>query len=315
MKKKIPTIHITGLNILMQLLMHKKFHKHKFIYYETYFNNNEDLNYNLSKRKLRYEKKVLLAIKTKFSLNLVIIENKLFATFFYNGLKTITDHKVYSKIFIKDGDIISNNLYNFFYRYMIGKNIIFLSEGIGIYGLGKKKNFINKIIKFLKLKFKFYKRNCKLSFYPEKIILFKDENKWTKEYLNNYILPYDKIDLLSNKSNQKYIRTYSNIFLKLSKKFSYYFNQNYQCFYPIIGKLSYEENKKRIMKILKKYNGNVLVKCHGADTRDFSKIKKISKRIILMEGDSRWFPGELFLKKKTLFFCYLTILIFFMKKK
>lgn len=98
---------------------------------------------------------------------------------------------------------------------------------------------------------------------------------YAREYLNNYILPYDKIDLLLNITNHKYILSYFNIFLKLSKKFSYYFNQNYKCLYPIIGKLSYEENKKRIIKILKKYNGNVLVKCHADDTRDFSKIKTL----------------------------------------
>ena len=313
MKKK-PTIHITGINILLQLLLHKKFHNHKIIYYVTYFKNKKDLAYNLKNKKIKFEKKILSAINKKFSLNIKIIENKLFAIEYFNKQKKMIDHRVKSKIFIENEDIVSNNLYNFFYEYMTGKRITFITEGISTYGVGKKYNLINKARKFLILKYKFYTRFLKLNFYPDRIILFQDQNKWTKKYLDNYILPYDKIDLLLNRSNEKFIQTYYDIFLKLSKKFSYYFNQNYQCFYPILKQISYEENKKAIIKILNRYKGNILIKHHGADSRDFSKIKTISKRIILIDADLRWFPGELFLKKNTLYCGYLSSLMMCMKK-
>jgi len=136
MKKK-QTIHITGINILLQLLLHKKFHNHKIIYYVTYFKNKKDLAYNLKNKKIKFEKKILSAINKKFSLNIKIIENKLFAIEYFNKQKKMIDHRIKSKIFIENEDIVSNNLYNFFYEYMTGKRITFITEGISTYGVGK----------------------------------------------------------------------------------------------------------------------------------------------------------------------------------
>lgn len=315
MKKKKPTIHITDLKILMQLMMYKKFRNYKIIYYFTYYKKKKELNYILKSEKLNYENKLLLALKKKYSLNLIIFKDKLFASENFNNYKKKIDFIVKSKICINDEDIVSNNLYFFFKKYMLGKKITFITEGIGIFEFGKKKNFFNKIINFLKLQIKYYTKFIKLYIYPEKIILFQDQNDWTKKYLDNYLLPYEKINLLPKRSNQIFVKAYRNIFMNLLKNLGYFLNKRYQCIYPFLIGLSYEENKVRIIKILNKYKGNILIKAHPADNRNLSKIKLTSKRIILLDNDLRFVPGELFLKKDTLYCGYLSTMIFSVKKK
>ena len=316
MKKKKPTIHITDIKILMQLMMYKKFRNYKIIYYFTYYKKKTELNYILKSEKLHYENELLLALKKKYSLNLIIFKDKLFASENFNNYKKKKiDYIVKSKIFINDEDIVSNNLYFFFKKYMLGKRIIFITEGIGLYELGKKNNFFNKVIHFLKLEIKSYTKFIKLNLYPEQIILFQDQNNWTKKYLDYYLLPFEKINLLPKRSNQMFVKAYRNIYLTIFKNLGYFFNKRYKCIYPFLIRLSYGENKTRIINLLNEHKGNILIKAHPADNRNLSKIKSISKRIILLDNDLRFVPGELFVKKNTLYCGYLSTMALSVIKK
>jgi len=315
MKTIKPIIHITGINTLLQLLIHKRFRNYKFRYYVIKAKDKKTINDNFFIKRLKYEMNILLTVKKKFSLNMDIIENELYMIEKFEKLKNKNlQHITNPKIQINDKDLVSNNLFNFFHRNMYGKNITFISEGIGTYALGRKKNLINRIIKYSILKYKLYLKKLEFSYYPDKLILFQDENKWAKKYLKYFILPYNKIDLLDNKPNQEFVKLYYHIFSNLSENFSYYFNKEYQCFYPIIKRLSFDDNKKMIINILNTYDGNILVKRHGSDSRDFSAIEKISKKIILLDENLTHFPGELFLKENTIYCGYLSTIIFAVKK-
>lgn len=313
MKKK-PIIHITGINILLKLLIHKRFRNYKFRYY--IIKDKKTINDNFYIKRLKYEMNILLAVKKKFFLNMDIIENEFYVIEKFEKTKNKSVQYITNpKIQINDDDLVSNNLFNFFHRNAYGKNVTFISEGIGTYALGKKKNLINRIIKYLILKYKLYLKKLTFSYYPNKLILFQDENKWAQKYLKYFILPYDKIELLNNKPNQEFVKLYYHIFFNLSESFSYYLNKEYQCFYPIIKRLSFNANKKMIIKILNTYDGNILIKRHGSDSRDFSAIEKISKRIILLNEHLTHFPGELFLKENTVYCGYLSTMIFAIKKQ
>ena len=59
MKKNKPTIHLSGINILLKLLMYKDFHHYNFKYYIVTNKYEEKNNYFNYSKKIEYQKKII----------------------------------------------------------------------------------------------------------------------------------------------------------------------------------------------------------------------------------------------------------------
>ena len=302
MKKNKPTIHLSGINILLKLLMYKDFHHYNFKYYIVTNKYEEKNNYYNYSKKIEYQKKIISALKKKFNINIDILENLIEANVYLVNQEKKNDYLINSEVLIEDNDIISNNLNIYLARYIKGKKISFYSEGFGIFKIGSQKNFINISKKNLILMIKFFLSKLSFMCYPEEIIIIPDPNNWFHKYLKYYSLPYAKTTLMKNISNENFIENYFDIFESLSDKFSVYYHSDYEIIYPLLKRLNLEENSKVLNDILNITKGNILVKQHPSDYRDFSILLKISKRIILLNDELNLFPGELFIKNKTKYY-------------
>ena len=302
MKKKKPSIHLAGIGMLLNLIMYEDFSSYKFKYY-IIKNKYEEKKNNLRYHKiLEYQKRVVSAVRKKMNIDIDILENVIETNIFLNKQKKVVNYSSKSSIFIDNKDLVANHLFNYLKKNTKGKKVSFITEGIGLFGIGKKKTFINKFKKHLVLAIKFLLSKLFLIYYPGAIIIFSDPNKWTEKLLENYLLPYEKVILLDNKFKENFTEKYFDIFSDLSKEFFHYYNLDYKVFHPLLKRGTIHEATEVLKKILISTSGNILVKKHPSDYRDFSSLKKISKRIILLSDDLSPFPGELFLKKDTLYY-------------
>lgn len=302
MKKKKPSIHLAGTGMLLNLIRYKDFSAYKFKYYIIKNKFEEKNNKSIYQKKLNHQKQLVSAVQKKMNIDIDILENVIETNIFLNKQKKVVDYSSKSSIFIDDNDLVANHLFNYLKKHIKGKKIVFITEGIGLFGIGKKKTFINIIKKYLVLVIKFFLCKLSLIYYPKEIIIFVDPNRWTEKFLKNYLLPYDKVILLNNKFKENFTEKYFDIFSNLSNEFSHYYYLDYKVFYPLLKRSTIDEATEVLKKILINTSGNILVKKHPSDYRDFSSLKKISKRIILLSDDLSPFPGELFLKKDTKYF-------------
>ena len=245
---------------------------------------------------------MLSLIKKKFNIDVDILENAIETNIYLNKQKKVVDYSTKSSIVINNDDFVVNNLFNYLKKHTKGKKISFITEGIGLFNIGKKKTFINVLKKYLVLATKLFLSKFSLIYYPKEIIIFSDSNKWTEKFLKSYILPYNKEILLSYKSNESFIEKYFDIFLNFSNEFLHYFELDYEVFHPVIKRGSLDEATEVLKKILINTSGNILVKQHPSDFRDLSSLKKISKRIILLSDDLRPVNGEIFIKNNTKYY-------------
>lgn len=302
MKKEKSSIHLAGIGMLLNLVMYEDFSNYKFKYYIIKNKYEEKKNNRRYNKKLEHEKRAVYAVRKKMNIDIDIFENVIETNIFLNKQKKVVDYSSKSSIFIDDNDLVANHLFNYLKKHIKGKKITFITEGIGLFGIGKKKTFINIIKKYLVLVIKFFLCKLSLIYYPKEIIIFSDPNKWIEKFLKSYLLPYGKIRLLSNISNESFAEKYVDIFSNLSNEFLYYFKLDYKVFHPLLKRSTKDEATDVLKKILINTSGDILVKKHPSDYRDFSSLKKISKRIILLSDDLSPFLGELFLKKDTKYF-------------
>jgi hypothetical protein len=302
MKKNKNAIHLAGVGNLLKLLMYDDYRNFKFKYY-IIKNKYEEKNNNFRYLKnLKFQKQIVSAIKKKMKVDIEILENAIETNIFLSKQKKIINYSTKSSIFVDDDDLIVNHLFNYLKKHIKGKKISFITEGIGLFQIGKKKTFINIFKKYLVLAIKFFLSKLSLFYYPKAIIVFSDPNQWIEKFLKSYLLPYDKVIVLNNKSTESFTEKYFDIFSDLSKDFLYFFKLDYQVFHPLLKRSSLEEATEVLKKILNETSGNILVKKHPSDYRDFSSLKKISKRIILLSDDLSPFLGEIFIKNKTKYY-------------
>jgi hypothetical protein len=309
MKKTKNTIHLSGINILLQLLMYDEYYKYKFKYYLITNKYEEKKNKIKYFKKLEYQKKIISILKKKFNLNIIILEDCIETNIFLKDQNKKVQFLTNEEIVVDNNDLVSNNLFNYLKKKMKGKNISFISEGFGIFNLGKKKSLISMLKIKLIIFLKFCLSKFSLSYFPKEIIIFSDRNEWFTKYFNSFYLPYNKIVLKKNKINEKFINKYFEIFSNLSDDFLNFYNKEYKIFHPVLKRLTANETSKLLIKILSITDGKILVKQHPSDYRDFSFLKYISKRIIILSDELKLFPGELFLKKETIYYGELSSLV------
>jgi hypothetical protein len=314
-KKKI-TIHLNGINILLKLLVYKNFHNYKFKYYLILNKSVKKKTHKLCYlKRIEFEKKIIVGLKKKFDIDLDIVEKVIETNIVLIRQKKKSIFSLKSKIIIENNDFVSDNIYFFLKKYFKGKKISFISEGISIFQIGKNSFFINILIKYLFLLIKFFLSKFSLYHYPKEIVLFPDQNKWTEKFVKYYLLPYNKITILPYKSNYIINKKYFKFFSNLSTKFLYYLNSDYKIFYNVLKRISLEETSSILKDILRIRSGNILVKSHPSDFRDMSNLKKISKRIILIQNKLSTYPGELFIKNKTIYYGDFSTLLLSINKK
>ena len=314
MKKIKPTIHLSGINILLKLLMYEEFSQFRFKYYIIKNKYEERNNKNKYLKKLDYQKKAISALKKKFNINICVLEDLIETNIFLDNQKKKINYSTNSNIFGNNNDFVTNNLFNYLLKFMKGKKISFITEGFGIFPIGIKKNLFNMIKSKFILTTKFLLSKISLSYYPYKIIIFSDPNKWFEKFFDTFFLPYEKTGLMASEPNENYIKKYFEVFSNLSDEFPVYLKKDYDIFHPILKRLSLEESAKLLIDILSVTKGNILVKQHPSDYRDFSKLKNISNRIILLSDELRLFPGEMFIKKNTMYYGEYSSLILIIDK-
>lgn len=302
MKKNKNSIHLAGTGTLLKLLLYDEFRNYKFKYYiikNKYEENNNNFKYF---KQLESQKQIVSAVKKKMNIDVDILENVIETNIFLNKQKKEVEYSTKSSIFIENNDLVVNHLFNYLKKHIKGKKISFITEGIGLFKIGKKKTFINIFKKYLVLAIKLFLSKFSLIYYPKAIVIFSDPNKWTEKFLKSYLLPYNRVILLNNKSNESFTEKYFDILSDFSKEFSYYFELDYEAFHPLLKRSSLDEATEVLKKILINTSGNILVKQHPSDYRDYSSLKKISKRIILLSDDLSPFIGEIFIKNKTKYY-------------
>ena len=302
MKKIKNSIHIAGTGTLLKLLMYDDFRNYKFKYYVIRNKYEEKHNNFRYLKNLESQRQIVSAIKIKMNIDIDLFENVIETDIFLDKQKKIVNYSIKSPILIDNNDLIVNHLFNYLKKHIKGKKISFITEGIGLFQIGKRKTFVNILKKYLILTIKLFLSKLSLIYYPKAIIIFSDPNRWFEKFLKNYLLPYNKIRLLSNKSNESFAEKYLNIFSDLSSEFLYFYELDYEVFHPLLKRSSLDEATEILKEILNVTHGNILVKKHPSDYRDFSSLKKISKRIILISDDLSPVQGEIFIKNKTKYY-------------
>lgn len=302
MKKIKNSIHLAGVGILLKLLMHDDYRNYKFKYYIIKNKHEEKDNNFRYLKNLEFQKRIVSAVKNKMNIDIEILENAIETNIFLSKQKKVVNYSTQSSIFVDNNDLIVNHLFNYLKKNIMGKKISFITEGIGLFKIGKKKTYFNILKKYFFLAIKLFLTKLSLFYYPKAIIVFSDPNQWFEKFLKSYLLPYDNVIVLNNISNESFTRKYLDIFSDISKEFLYFFKLDYEVFHPLLKRSSLDEATEVLKKILSETSGNILVKKHPSDYRDFSGLKKISKRVILLSDDLSPFLGEIFIKNETKYY-------------
>ena len=140
MKKKKPSIHLAGTGMLLNLIRYKDFSAYKFKYYIIKNKSAEKNNKSIYQKNLNYQKQLVSAVQKKMNIDIDILENVIETNIFLNKQKKVVNYSSKSSIFIDNNDLVANHLFNYLKKHTKGKKISFISEGIGLFGIGKKKN-------------------------------------------------------------------------------------------------------------------------------------------------------------------------------
>ena len=113
MKKNKNAIHLAGVGNLLKLLMYDDYRNFKFKYY-IIKNKYEEKNNNFRYLKnLKFQKRLVSAVKKKMNVDIEILENAIETNIFLSKQKKVVNYSTKSSIFVDNDDLIVNHLFNY----------------------------------------------------------------------------------------------------------------------------------------------------------------------------------------------------------